>query len=508
MDGEVLVADKGTLAKVDWFDLGRLKLARDNAGLIFTRPSPPEFLVPAPSKRRLSIFSLPLVVATGFLLVAKLALWQRADFIAELAHCIAHGDTSEATAAVRQLGAMPRPPLSVLVMAAASDDHKIAHESQRAISRLMRHCERQLDVKQASGAVSRRLSELAQLLSEQHTKFPKADHTWLTVTTRKILRLANRCAPRKAPLVAMHCDEILSATGASGGETTPIVGEYETEIEREPASEATRPATAQSTRQALLERDIAAFDSDLDNENHGSGAETSVSNWPEDARKTAGALENAAASENETNDSAEKLAPISSEPVTPGSRVDEESQDAPSEALKERSWQSNWSHPILRILPTMPIHSPTMDRGELGATLPRLHTASPSIRLAAKQAETRDLLRDWLAVDGDAIHAIEQELAARGFERLSQKLVEQFFAPDAEVRRDLVNIVLTDPERDARPWLMLLSEDSDPDVRLEAVTTMATSSDPTLIEKAWQVAIGDRDPRIAGLAGRLRERRR
>jgi hypothetical protein len=36
---------------------------------------------------------------------------------------------------------------------------------------------------------------------------------------------------------------------------------------------------------------------------------------------------------------------------------------------------------------------------------------------------------------------------------------------------------------------------------------MATSNDAELIEKAWQAAIRDRDPRIADLAGRLRERR-
>ena len=40
-----------------------------------------------------------------------------------------------------------------------------------------------------------------------------------------------------------------------------------------------------------------------------------------------------------------------------------------------------------------------------------------------------------------------------------------------------------------------------------AVTVMATSDDKALVEKAWQVAIRDRDPRIADLASRLRERR-
>ena len=49
--------------------------------------------------------------------------------------------------------------------------------------------------------------------------------------------------------------------------------------------------------------------------------------------------------------------------------------------------------------------------------------------------------------------------------------------------------------------------DPDADVRLFAVTLMATSNNASLMEKAWQVAIRDHDPRIADLAGRLRERR-
>jgi hypothetical protein len=53
----------------------------------------------------------------------------------------------------------------------------------------------------------------------------------------------------------------------------------------------------------------------------------------------------------------------------------------------------------------------------------------------------------------------------------------------------------------------MLAGDADADVRLSAVTVMATSGDAMLLEKAWQAAINDLDPRIADLAGRLRERR-
>jgi hypothetical protein len=98
-------------------------------------------------------------------------------------------------------------------------------------------------------------------------------------------------------------------------------------------------------------------------------------------------------------------------------------------------------------------------------------------------------------------------LTYRGFGRLSGRLVEQLFSDDVEDRLRLVDDVLTAPGIDARPWLVLLADDDEADVRLLALTIMATSDDPTLLDKAWQVALHDRDPRIAGLAERLRERR-
>jgi hypothetical protein len=121
--------------------------------------------------------------------------------------------------------------------------------------------------------------------------------------------------------------------------------------------------------------------------------------------------------------------------------------------------------------------------------------------------DSRELLRCWLTATGSAVLPLEEELTHRGFGRLSARLVEQLFSDDAEDRLRLVDDVLVEAGIDARPWLMLLADDDDADVRLLTVTIMATSNDSTLIEKAWQVAIRDRDPRIAGLADRLRDRR-
>jgi hypothetical protein len=65
---------------------------------------------------------------------------------------------------------------------------------------------------------------------------------------------------------------------------------------------------------------------------------------------------------------------------------------------------------------------------------------------------------------------------------------------------------LRDRNIDARPWLVLLADDVSAEVRLGAITVMATSNDAMLLEKALAVALRDRDPRIADLAARLHRR--
>jgi hypothetical protein len=163
------------------------------------------------------------------------------------------------------------------------------------------------------------------------------------------------------------------------------------------------------------------------------------------------------------------------------------------------------------MLPAMPINgrSAQTERGtpqeQLALVTEKELFAGAAGALA--NVDSRQLLAQWLVASGGDVFPLEEELTRRGFGRLSGRLVRQLFSDDPAERLGLVDDVLTEPGVDARPWLILLADDTAADVRLLAVTIMATSDDPTLIEKAWQVAINDRDPRIAGLAGRLRDRR-
>ncbi len=453
-----------------------------------------------PRRHLLFYLGLPLVVAIVLLLVAKLVALQRADIIAELTDRVAHRDSSEAIAALRQLAAMPRPPVAVLVAAATSGDAEVAEEARRAIGRLLRHAERQIEAERRVRSVARQLAALAESLAAQQDAFSVGDHSWLSNTTDKLLRLANRIPPRHTPLVAMHCDAVLAAIAANKVSPTEIV-DNDPVVDEPFDSEGAMIDDGGRSQQALLDQAVAGGSEVVASEH----TQVSVVRGAHDpARQSSG-----------------------------------ESATDPAAEFLNSPWRASWSHPLFRMLPARPIGTPPPEEAAsatapvspvpVGAASgaardgdsspPRLGEPtpapvdepsppdSPAIAPPLAEVDSRELLRRWLDAEGSDAHPLEVELTHRGFGRLPERLVQQLFAPSAEDRFRLLDDVLTQPGVDPRPWLMLLCEDTDADVRLLAVTIMATSNDAALVEQAWQVSIRDRDPRIAGLAERLRARR-
>jgi hypothetical protein len=167
--------------------------------------------------------------------------------------------------------------------------------------------------------------------------------------------------------------------------------------------------------------------------------------------------------------------------------------------------------PVFRILPAMPINvspngGPTPNRLTPDSRTAAERTGDPANNPLAS-TDSRELLKTWVASEDSDAQPIARELARRGFGKLSKPLVHQFFSNNPQDRMRLLDNVLAQPGGGSEAWLLLLASDADPDVRLFAVTFMATSNNAALVEKAWQAAIRDHDPRVADLAGRLRERR-
>jgi hypothetical protein len=96
-----------------------------------------------------------------------------------------------------------------------------------------------------------------------------------------------------------------------------------------------------------------------------------------------------------------------------------------------------------------------------------------------------------------------RELHNRGLNHQQVELAKDLTNHDPAVRRRLVDRLPQVPGLAARPWLLWLCQDDDADVRLAALTFLATSTDPQLREHVRQIADRDVDPRIEALGRRL-----
>jgi hypothetical protein len=371
---------------------------------------------------------LPVIITVAFLTVVKLVAMQRAEVIADLADRVAHRDTADASAAVRQLAGMSLPPIEVLVAAATSGDRRVADEARQAIDKLLRRSRHDVEAGRRTKVASRHLTELARALATHGEQFSAADHVWLKATAQSILSLANQIPAKHSPEVAIHCDTILALAAGEGPQDAKLVKH-----------------TGDSTNSAK-EPEITA-------------------------------------------------------PV----------DEAPAPESTDASWRANWANPVFRELPQTPSDAkPIRNRPIAPVTTSPDEERQPqhaeTIESPLADADSRTLLQRWLTADAANKSALRRQLAKRGFVRLTEPFVRQFTSTSAEERLQFVDDLMSSSV-DARPWLMLLADDPDADVRLAAVTIMATSNDAALVEKAWQAALHDRDPRIAGLAERLRERR-
>ncbi len=465
----------------------------------------------AQNKRRLlSLFSLPIVVAIGVLVVSKLIAWHESNLIAELADCVAHGKTREAIDAVHKLAAMPNPPIPPLVTAAAADEHEIAEAGQMSINRLLRRWQIDIESQHREAVVASQLSELAQTLANKHNNFAKADHAWLAETARKILAVADKFPPKQTPLVAASCDAILMATDDAGSVSPLISNHRGIAAKKMPAKTSSRAATSADDPGLINDKpdSLSSTFTVQPAKNAGDSSEDMTEQRASANASSAISRTGAAESVLKFEDSGPD-AKLSSPTAAPAQNR--------SEVMDEATPANASLQPTLRILPPMPEDILPIDRdlpkgiaSNSRSALP--HGRSPaSANTASSEAfakvDSRELLRRWLEADKADIQPVERELAKRGFGRLTTQLVRRFLSDKPEERMRSMNDVLSQPGRGAGAWLLLLAQDPDAEVRLFAVTLMATSSDSALVEKAWQLAIRDRDPRIADLADRLRERR-
>lgn len=103
--------------------------------------------------------------------------------------------------------------------------------------------------------------------------------------------------------------------------------------------------------------------------------------------------------------------------------------------------------------------------------------------------------------------AAESELKRRGFNPLQLSIARRVYHPDRNVRLQLVRDLPGIPGIGATDWLITMAGDAHEDVRLAAITLLATTGDPAVVAQVESMARNDPSERIRSQAERLTKRR-
>jgi len=101
----------------------------------------------------------------------------------------------------------------------------------------------------------------------------------------------------------------------------------------------------------------------------------------------------------------------------------------------------------------------------------------------------------------------ETELKRRGFDALRLSIARRVYHPDRHMRLQLVRDLPGIPGIGATDWLITMAGDEDEEVRLAAITLLATVGDPGLLAQVESIARNDSAERIRLQAERLAKRR-
>lgn len=106
-----------------------------------------------------------------------------------------------------------------------------------------------------------------------------------------------------------------------------------------------------------------------------------------------------------------------------------------------------------------------------------------------RQRTTLDVMKRLQSNDVVEASQAMEEFRRRGFGENHLRLVEQLVSPVPQVRRQLAQSLPRFSNLDARPWLIWLSQDDDPEVRLAAVALMAANNDMEIRKRLRQMEL-------------------
>lgn len=416
-----------------------------------------------------------LVIVAVWLLTPSLTQWHRSRLARELFAQLEETPDAEVKVPLRQLDALDAAGLDPLVLAATSPRTAVAQQAQRILSEKTTRWKLLAKpplADEATQAAKSSLCQLAHSLASRANHLSPSGKQWAEQIALSLIDFAEALpAEQSAPLL-LDCSQVLAAIPPRGPRLRTL------------ATRESRPAPSRSLKNAEPQLDglTRLSDSSLD---HLARIEPRSDLEFRQRITEAPPQPPQIATQPLPHPSAE-LHWLSDTPSAPAAPQPLPLAEENMEGMFPESQNSLQSEPPQTSIVDVP-------------TPPEMASLASRYR----QATLSELLQRLPQAGFHEAGIIRTVLTERGFESTEVALLQRLSAPAKEERLQLIQECSALPAVTSAWMLRRLVHDRDAEVRLKALTALATMQTPDLRELAHELAVHDEDPRVAQLASQL-----
>ena len=429
------------------------------------------------SGNRLTRLLVQLVAVAALVLVGLVLVWEggpvfsrwhKQQLAGDLSQEIANAPDGQAKLLVHQLAAIGTPAIGELV-AASHEPRELIAQTARAEINILFAARRISVLNEPTAKDIQVLEKLAAALAENAEEFGPAGSRWAEALALELVSLSERFPPRPTAAILRHTERVLAAIAPQGPRLRTVD---------------TSPTLQESEAGSLPNvRPLDVRQLNVPTEQTLRPASPALATEQQAPAEAAG----------------EELAaqPLESS-VEIRSNVDANGAELPQRNLA-------WS-PAGESSLSVEVAEPRTSAPRAG--LVRVPSPQESQRKLAqlRKVPTQVLLEKLPHADRFTAGSIRLVLERRGLSRAEIEITTTLAAGSEAERLALIEQTSQLSSKSARRVLRLLLKDSHAEVRLRALTTLATTNDPGLAELARELALQDRDPRVAELASELMRR--
>lgn len=394
----------------------------------------------------------------------KLVNWHKQSVAIDVSSRIATTTDDRVELLVRQLVGLGPAAFPQLVAAAASERAAVAEVARNHLSlifsELLVRSYKEVDEETAAEFV-----ELARALAEGANKFGPAGKRWAERLALRMIDHADRFPPADATSLLSQCGRVLDAVPPQGPRQRTVAVD-------------SRLARTTRLSEPLPEIDV---------------------------RSLATPSEHSLAGSNQQPPFAKPLPPMGHSQANDDStvlgnplRVDSSDSTPPGQAQdKVRSGEAFLSVEVAP--PTDSLEEKTISKLIDVPTPAEMRERAHKLRTLS----TDTLLGELAQADRFTSGTIRQVLADRGLKDGELELAIRAKSPEVKDRLQAIEQLPSVSSAAARRLLRMLVTDESGEVRLRALTVLATTNDPGLQDLARRLVVQDKDPRVAEFASRL-----